>query len=628
MQHVNHSTRMLRLFALIALCLVAAFTSFTPNEAQACGGFFCSLQNPVDQAGEQILFAVEGTEVTAYIQIQYQGTADEFSWVLPLPAVPDFSIGTDALFSTLRQMTDPRFELEWQTADNCSPFDECANRFAFDDFDADGGAPAPNSAGGEVDILAEGTVGPFDYKVIQSEQANAVFTWLNDNGYDQPPASHGLLERYTADGYVFVALKLLNDASVNEIQPIVLKYNDPMLACIPLRLTSIAATSDMPIRSWVLASARAIPMNYFHVILNANAYDWFRCASQTGNGPWGWWGGDTDCSTAYTDLVTRATDVVNGHGFVTEYAGTTDIMDDMLYTAGRFNLTSLQSQTNAARFVEEMLNQGFPRNGQVQDMIRKHIPKPTSGLPAECQEDRDFYAVWNLDTCLGYMPSDWTFDPVAFAEELDERIITPLTDAQALFDSHPYMTRLFTTMSPAEMDRDPLFSFNAGLPDVSNVHRAAATPICATDSTTDLQGVQLTYPDGASVYVSGAVDQNSCTFAPDDRPIQPALAMLQVMNEEGAPDDVDTNDSEAITSTDERIGTRRPNTAQSAVIQIPGTTIGVNTSTFGSTTRSSTDGSGCSCTVAREGNSNSMPFGGLLLLVGFAAAVAAARKEQ
>src|SRR5687768_1333853 len=73
--------------------------------AEACGGFFC--QNvPVDQSGEHLLFSIEddGT-VVAHVQIQYQGAAESFAWVLPLPAEPEVSVGSDEIFRTLRGLT-------------------------------------------------------------------------------------------------------------------------------------------------------------------------------------------------------------------------------------------------------------------------------------------------------------------------------------------------------------------------------------------------------------------------------------------------------------------------------------------------------------------------------------------
>ena len=47
------------------------------RDAEACGCFAQpSPTTPVVQAGERILFAHDGNQVVAYIQIQYQGKAD------------------------------------------------------------------------------------------------------------------------------------------------------------------------------------------------------------------------------------------------------------------------------------------------------------------------------------------------------------------------------------------------------------------------------------------------------------------------------------------------------------------------------------------------------------------------
>ena len=98
--------------------------ALTTTDAYACGGFFCNVANPVDQAGEEILFAVDGTDVTAHIRIMYQGDAADFSWVLPVPSLPTFGVGSDTVFDALKRQTDPRFEIAWDTSGDCqwSPY--------------------------------------------------------------------------------------------------------------------------------------------------------------------------------------------------------------------------------------------------------------------------------------------------------------------------------------------------------------------------------------------------------------------------------------------------------------------------------------------------------------------------
>jgi hypothetical protein len=608
------------LWMALLLALIGLAAAMTPTESYACGGFFCSQSNPVDQSGEQILFAVDGTDVTAYVQIQYQGSAQDFSWVLPLPTTPTFALGTDAVFTALRQQTDPRFEIEWTEDDNCKIFDQCGcMRWADSDFDSAptaGGVPEENG----VNVLAEGSVGPFNYQVIQASadaSGDAVFSWLNANGYDQPPAAQGLINGYAQDRYVFVTLKLQQDKSAGEIQPIVLRYNDPTLACIPLRLTSIAARPDMPIRAWVLSRARAIPMNYFHVVLNANAYDWFNCANPIGDSfcGGGFGGGSTDCQQAYMDLVTRATDVVNGLGFVTEFAGDSQVMDDIIYSDGRFDTSRLRTITNAADFMQELLNQGFPSTDLVRGLLRKYIPKPDDALlPPDCQGDQSFYAVWNIANCLQHMPQGWTFDPVAFADDLQANVVQPLIDGQALFSELPYLTRLFTTMSADEMVRDPLFSFNPDLPDISNIHRVEAKPLCDAGSTNQASRVQLTYEDGLRSFIPGTFDQNTCAFQPNNPSTTAnALAMIQVLDESGSPLVVDHTDIEALALADSQIAGRKPSAGQSQIDQNPNGAIN-NTGPFSLPRGNGTDDSGCTCQQLHSSSPNRLPLSAALAL--------------
>src|SRR5262249_49616671 len=71
--------------------------------------------------------------------------------------------------------------------------------------------------------------------------------------------------------------------------------------------------------------------------------------------------------------------------------------------------------------------------------------------------------------------------PSQLMAKLEELVITPIRDVQALIDAHPEITRLYTTMSAEEMTLDPLFTFNADLPDTSNVHTANRIIECNPD---------------------------------------------------------------------------------------------------------------------------------------------------
>src|SRR3954469_1847995 len=85
------------------------------SPAQACGGFFCSQAQPVNQAAERIIFADNGDgTITAVIQIQYQGPSESFSWLLPIGSVPqgdELGVASDIAFTRLQAATNPQFNL-------------------------------------------------------------------------------------------------------------------------------------------------------------------------------------------------------------------------------------------------------------------------------------------------------------------------------------------------------------------------------------------------------------------------------------------------------------------------------------------------------------------------------------
>ena len=157
--------------AIIALSFLGATTMAVVAQyaALACGGFFCT-NSPVDQNAERIIFTQnrDGT-ISAYIQIQYTGSAEGFSWILPLPeaiGVEDVEVPEDAMaaFLELEVATDPVFIPP--------PIPDCALqnlRFM---------AVSEGAVAGDVTVFASGAVGPYGFDVIGSEDPEAVVNWL------------------------------------------------------------------------------------------------------------------------------------------------------------------------------------------------------------------------------------------------------------------------------------------------------------------------------------------------------------------------------------------------------------------------------------------------------------------
>ncbi|MBI2892318.1 MAG: DUF2330 domain-containing protein [Deltaproteobacteria bacterium] len=452
---------------LLGIAIVAAWLA--PPEARACGGFFCS-QVPVDQSGEQLLFSVEddGT-IVAHVMIRYQGAAEDFAWVLPLSSEPEITTGLASIFPTLASLTEPSFSL--RAAD---PVGECTDYWGKGQIEpdsADSGGFAGLEGEGEVEVLQQMDVGPYATSVIRSSDAQALLDWLEDNDYDIPDEALPLIQAYVNIDYVFVALKLLKDRSVGDITPVVLRFPEAG-PCIPLRLTAIAATPDMPVTAYMLAPHRVVSTNFLDVELNLAAIDWF------------------DYGSNYRAVVTRAVDEATGLAFVTEYAGSSDVLQNAFYREGQFDFDALRAIEDPAAFVQELLGQGFPRDSQMQGMLRRFIPMPQE-LADEGVSERDFY---NCLECYREWLDEVDFDPGAFVDALWEEIAQPLQTVQEMAERQPYLTRLFTTISAEEMIVDPIFRVNPDLPAVSNRHQAEVQAIC--EDAGGERRYRLTLPDG------------------------------------------------------------------------------------------------------------------------------------
>jgi MYXO-CTERM domain-containing protein len=243
---------------------------------------------------------------------------------------------------------------------------------------------------------------------------------------------------------------------------------------------------------------------------------------------------------------------------VTEYAGTSSIMDGLIDYPERFgDLAELRSINDPVEYVEYLLTRGFdsflPSTGRVLggpllSALQEQLPVP-AGLLAELNESGQGPAGYyvSMRSWLDYdrperpelyKDLDLEFSPVDLTALLDERVVQPTLAAGALFRDNEYMTRLFTTMSPNEMTRDPVFSFNPDLPEVSNIHQGKLTYYCGRideDSPTETPAV-ITTENGWELVLPDGPGSNPWT---DQQ--WPQSQFIQVVREEGEAESVVDN---------------------------------------------------------------------------------------
>ncbi len=427
-----------------SLVSLAALLSFVPSRAaEACGGTFCdNLPDPmpVDQTGEDILFVQDGPEVEVHVRIAYEGEAERFAWIVPLHGVPTVSVGSEALFVALGEATAPR----WRTQRSY----ECEEDEP--GFDDDGGIKLDlgGDESGGPDVVFEDVVGSFEVVVLQGGTAAEVIDFLQANNYAQDPESEPILQEYLDEGFLFAAVKLAAGVDVEAIHPLVFRFqgDEP---CVPIRLTRIAAKQDMGIRAYFLGQDRWAPTNYAHVVLNPLRYDWLT-------------------TSGYAGLLTMAVDEADGRAFVTEYAGSSGAVQTESVWSPQWDEAPFVT-ADPIQTIDLIGAQGLNQHPLIQPLLLEFLPPP------EGIEATDYWN--NIEQYIDQIDLD-AWDGAAFAAALAERIIDPGQNAVDLLDAWPKLTRLNTTMSPAEMTVDPMFHANPDLPDVEPVVTSSSQVLC------------------------------------------------------------------------------------------------------------------------------------------------------
>ena len=469
---------------------MAAAMVMTPSRAEACGGTFCDGgvpgPMPVDQTGENVIFVMGGDKAEVHIQISYDPNtnAEKFAWMIPLTAVPEFAVGSQPLFDSVLAATVPLYGVT-------TTFESCGEQAlssggsnltapAGDEGESNGASDSSDPSDGGPDVLLRQTVGAFDVVVLQDTELAPIQMWLENAGFNWDPNAAPILQQYLDEGNVIAALKLTTGVGLQDVHPITLTY-DSNETCFPLRLTRIAAVDDMDIRVFVLGADRAAPTNYRHVLVNPLKLDWLNFASN------------------YKDVITHAVDatMADGRAFVTEYAGTSSVVGTSTITSFTWDgapfagldptqvVTTLNNQGLGACYDEFECTWNHPL---VYGLLLEFLPPPNGVDPLQFYPYLENYAA-DIDVAL------WN-DGAGFSAALQERVVDPGKHAQDLLIEWPYLTRMYTTISPAEMMEDPIFHLNPDLEDVEQLRQATNYVLCNGDSV-------MTLPDQREVYVPG-----------------------------------------------------------------------------------------------------------------------------
>jgi hypothetical protein len=215
---------MKKIFYLILIFLMATF--YLPSISLADGCLFTQLYRDIDEPNQLAMIVFDDMVEKIIFQIDYEGDAEDFAWVIPVPGYPKLFSVKDEIFYELYQLT----KITPPSNFGCGS----------------GYLPGSEGEDGGVHIWEENQVGIYQTATLSATDPNSLVGWLNDNGYAFPPNGQEILDYYVQKNWFFVAMKIQAKEIVNNseyysgvIQPIgIMFFSDEIV--YPLKISSLS----------------------------------------------------------------------------------------------------------------------------------------------------------------------------------------------------------------------------------------------------------------------------------------------------------------------------------------------------------------------------------------------------
>src|SRR5688572_494874 len=241
-----------RVAAALALTLAVS----APRSAAACGGCFGPPTSPTLVTGHRMAFAISETQTVLWDQFQYQGDAEDFSWVLPVRPGAYVEIADDAWLATLDAFTSPTVIAPQLNCSSSASGGGCScGAGGADDARGLSSEDSPNAGPPGVQVVRRERVGPYETVVLRSEDPEALEDWLTVNGYSIPDEIYPVIDAYVDEGNDFLALRLAPEVGVEQMEPVrvITPGGDYLL---PLRMVAAGVGSYVKVVLFVIAEGR------------------------------------------------------------------------------------------------------------------------------------------------------------------------------------------------------------------------------------------------------------------------------------------------------------------------------------------------------------------------------------
>ena len=230
--------RILWLALLIALCLPTAHaTAF-------CGFYVAGGDAKLFNEATQVVLMRHGNKTALSMQNNYEGPAEGFAMVVPVPQVlqkENVKTLDKSAFDKIDTLTAPRLVEYWEQDPCAPPVEELPRGMAV----AKESVESEDGGEGAVKVEAQFKVGEYDIVILSATESTALDTWLKQEKYNVPDGAAPLYKPYIEGGmYFFVA----------KVDPQKVKYSDGKAVLSPLRFHFESEKFQLPIRLGMINS--------------------------------------------------------------------------------------------------------------------------------------------------------------------------------------------------------------------------------------------------------------------------------------------------------------------------------------------------------------------------------------
>ncbi len=258
-----------RVSRLAQLGLVAGigFVASVPSDADACGGCFIPPGPPTVVTGHRMVMSISMDQTVLWDQIQYSGDPEDFAWVLPVKPGARIEASTSAFFEVLEATTATRVNPVPISCGGGSSGAGCGAvaLSAGEDFGGESGDP--------VEVVHQGTVGPYETVTLSTDEPGALNAWLDQHGYNVDDGSQPIIDGYVAEGFDFIAIRLQPGQGISEMTPVRVVMDGSNFT-LPLRMVAIGTGAVTPIVLYVIGEGRYTTQQLSEVSIDEQLLSW------------------------------------------------------------------------------------------------------------------------------------------------------------------------------------------------------------------------------------------------------------------------------------------------------------------------------------------------------------------